>query len=282
MATSLYSPITVAAVKAPINFLRPMTERPVAYQFDPPPGVPKRTGEHDPHLVSIRNARPFAEELSLDHEGFELVHAPSGYVDFSNDAAIRRYYYLEVERVLQAATGAAKVIAFDHNIRNAARAARREPGIREPVSRAHNDFTARSGHERARLELEARGVAVDPLMFGHFAIINLWRPIGRPVERWPLALCDATTIQHSDLVPSDLVYRDRIGETYSLTYHARQRWYYFPRLEADEAILIKGYDSRESGVARFTPHTAFHDTTARLHAPERESIETRALVIYPD
>lgn len=279
---TLYSPITVAAVKAPINFLRPMTERPVAYQFDPPPGVPQRTGEHDPHLVSIRNARPFAEELSLDREGFELVQAPSNYVDFSNDAAIRRYYYREVERVLKAATGAAKVIAFDHNIRNAARAARREPGIREPVSRAHNDFTARSGHERARLELEARGVAVDPLMFGHFAIINLWRPIGRPVEKWPLALCDATTIQDNDLVASDLVYRDRVGETYSLTYHARQRWYYFPRLEADEAILIKGYDSRENGVARFTPHTAFHDTTARFCAPERESIETRALVIYPD
>jgi hypothetical protein len=49
----------------------------------------------------------------------------------------------------------------------------------------------------------------------------------------------------------------------------------------DEAILIKGYDSAE-GVARFTPHSAFDDPRSRPGAPERESIETRSLVFYPD
>lgn len=279
---TLHSPITMAALKAPINFLRPMKDRPVAYQFEPPPGVPVRTGQQDPHLVSIRNARPIAEKLSLDREGFELVDAPSAFSNFSDEEAIRGRYYPEVERILKAAIGAAHVIAFDHNIRNATRAARSEPGIREPVSRAHNDFTARSGHDRARRELEVRGLPADPLFFGRFAIVNLWRPIRRPVEKWPLALCDATTIDAEDLIASDLVYRDRVGETYSLTFDPGQRWYYFPQLDPDEAILIKGYDSQESGVARFTPHTAFHDTTASPHAPERESIETRALVIYPD
>jgi len=279
---NMQGPITLAAVKAPINFLKLMAKRPVTYNCEPPPGVPVRTGEYVPHLVSIRNARPIAAHLSLDHEGFALVDAPSNFIDFGDDDAIRRWYYPEVETILKVATGAAMVINFDHNIRNAARAAAGEPGIREPVSRAHNDFTARSGHERARRELVARGMPADPQFFGRFAIVNLWRPIGRPVEKWPLALCDASTLRAQDLVASDLVYRDRVGETYSLTFGSSQRWYYFPLLQPEEAILIKGYDSAEEGIARFTAHTAFHDTTVHADAPERESIETRALVVYPD
>lgn len=273
--------LTLAAVKAPISFLRRSRARPVAYQYDPPPGIPRVTGTYDPHLVSIRNARPIASNLSLDHEGFELVEEPSGFILFDDDKAIRRQYYAEAGQIIQRVTGADLVVSFDHNIRNAARAAAGEARIREPVSRAHNDFTARSGRERALGELEARGLDAAVLLRRRFAIVNLWRPIGPPVEQWPLALCDASTVLAEDLVASNLVYRHRTGETYQLAFASGQRWYYFPQLAADEAILIKGYDSAEEGIARFAPHAAFHDTTASAGAPVRESIEVRALVIYP-
>ena len=74
---TLHSPVTLATLKAPINFLLPMAERPGVYQYEPPPGVPVRTAEYAPRMVSIRNARPIADNLSLDHEGFALVDAPS-------------------------------------------------------------------------------------------------------------------------------------------------------------------------------------------------------------
>lgn len=276
---SAYSPLTVATVRAPINFLERSGQRPVAYQYPPPPGVPQRTGDYAPHLVAIRNARPIAAKLSLDREGFALIDAPSDFADFGDAEAIRQHYYAEVAQALKRACGAAHVVVFDHNIRNAARAALGEPGIREPVSRAHNDFTARSGRERAALELAARGIAPNVLTSHRFSIVNLWRPIGRPVEQWPLALCDASTLREDELIASQLIYRDRVGETYSVAFHPDQRWYYFPLLTPEEAILIKGFDS-SSEVARFTGHTAFHDTTGRRGAPERESIEARAVVIY--
>jgi len=272
--------IEAAAIEAPLNFLRPMAERPVSYQYDPPPGVPARTGQLDAHVIAIEDARPLAATLSLDVHGFALLRAPSAFGSFEDEAAIRAVYYSEVERLIARATGAARVIAFDHNVRHAARAARGEPGIRGPVQSAHNDFTARSGRERAQRELEARGLDVQ-LLRRRFAIVNLWRPIGRPVEKWPLALCDALSITDGDLVACDLLYRDRVGETYSVQFNPAQRWYQFPRLAPDEAILIKGYDSAE-GVARFTPHSAFDDPGSRHDAPERESIEARALVIYPE
>ncbi len=272
------SPIHAAATLASLNFLKPMTARLYSYQYDPPPGVPQRNGEDEPHEVAIRNARPLAGTLSLDAEGFRLLRAPTLFASFDDPEAIRSVYYAEVEALLGEAAGAKRVIAFDHNVRSAARAAGGEAGIRGPVPRTHNDFTARSGRERALAELAARGL--DPaLLDGRFAIVNLWRPIGRRVEKWPLALADARTVAPADWVASDLIYRDRVGETYALGFSPGQAWYYFPRLAPDEAILIKGYDSA-ADVARFTPHGAFADPQSPADAPERESIEVRALVLY--
>lgn len=272
--------IEAAVTYAPLLFLRPMAERPVVYQYDPPPGVPVRTGQYDAHVVTIADARPIAATLSLDVEGFALLQAPSAFDLFDDEAAIRSLYYGQVERQIARATGAERVLAFDHNVRSAAREALGQPGIRGPVPRTHNDFTARSGRERAERELEARGLDLE-LLRGRFAIVNLWRPIGRPVEKSPLALCDAHSVAEGDLVAYDLIYRDRIGETYALKFSPGQLWYHFPLLTPDEAILIKGYDSSDE-VARFTPHSAFDDPASPPDAPERESIEVRALVFYGD
>jgi hypothetical protein len=271
--------IRAASTTAVLNFLKPMAGRPSSLQYEAPPGVPQRNAEDEAHVVTIHDARPLAGRLSLDAEGFEYLRAPNSFAAFDDDAAIRSFYYPKVQRLLADATGATRVIAFDHNVRNAVRAASGEAGIRGPVPRTHNDFTARSGRERVLAELAERGL--DPaLIEGRFAIVNLWRPIGRKVEKWPLALVDARTLGPDDLVATDLVYRDRVGETYSLGFSAGQTWYYFPWLTPDEAILIKGYDSQEEGVARFAAHSAFEDPQSPADAPERESIEVRALVIY--
>ena len=273
--------IHAAPIEASLNFMEPMAERPAGYQYDPPPEVTRRPGgDYAPHRVPIRDARPLAAWLDLDAEGFALLQAPTAFASFDDAAAIRAAYYPEVERLIADAAGATRAIAFDHNVRNAARAGSGEPGIRGPVQSTHNDFTARSGRDRALLEMEARGLDAE-LLQGRFAIINLWRPIGRPVEKWPLALCDARTIADGDLIVKDLIYRDRVGETYALWFNPAQRWFHFPHLRPEEAILIKGYDSAEQ-VARFTAHSAFEDPTSRPDAPERESIEVRALVFYPD
>jgi hypothetical protein len=276
---SAFSPILPAVTEAPLQFLRPMPERPFSYQYDPPEGTQARNGIYDAHLVRIRNARPLAANLSLDAEGFTLVQAPY-FSEYDDEAAIRALYFPAVEQLIAEATGAERVIAFDHNIRNADRAAKGETGIRGPVPRAHNDFTHRSGAERARAELELRGLDADTLLQRRFAIINLWRPINRPALKSPLALADARTVAPAQLAATDLIYRDRVGETYSVQHHPAQLWYYFPNMSPGEAILLKGYDSDERS-ARFTPHVAFDDPLSPADAPERESIEVRALAIYP-
>ena len=46
-------------VVAPLNFLVPMAEKPVAYNYEPPAGTPQPgPGSSEEHQVSIRDARP--------------------------------------------------------------------------------------------------------------------------------------------------------------------------------------------------------------------------------
>ena len=84
----------------------------------------------------------------------------------------------------------------------------------------------------------------------------------------------------ADFVPSDLVYRDRVGETYRVRYNPAHRWFYVPEMQSDEAVLIKCYDSAEDGTARFTAHSAFEDPTAPADVLPRESIELRTIAFH--
>jgi len=272
---------TLQAVEAELNYLRAGEGRPVSYTFEPPPGVPWTSGALEPRRVTIRDARPLAAagELSLDKSGFERIAHTSALTDFSDDAAIRSIYYNESERVLLKATGAEKVVVFDHTLRDSLSGSRATASLREPVRRVHNDQTFVSGPRRVRDHLPADEVAQR--LKHRFAIINLWRPLD-VVEQLPLALCDARSIAASDLVPSDLVYKDKVGETFSFTYNPAHRWYYFPKLRPDEALLLKIYDSRDDGTARLTAHTAFEDPTTPEGAAPRRSIELRALVFWKE
>jgi hypothetical protein len=265
------------SVVAPLNFMVPMAEKPVAYNYEPPPGTRVRTGRSEEHQVAIRNARPLLERLSLDKEGFTLLHHQTAVTDFYDEEQIRQIYYPECERVMKKATGAARVVAFDHIVRNAAMSAKGN-GIKIPAKRVHNDYTAWSAPQRVR---DLMGGEAEELLKHRFAINNLWRPIRGPVLDSPLTLCDAQSLEEENLVASDLKYPDRTGETYAITYNPNQRYYYFPKMQADEAVLIRCYDSARHGAARFSAHTGFEDPTTPPGAPPRESLEVRMLVFFP-
>ena len=64
------------------------------------------------------------------------------------------------------------------------------------------------------------------------------------------------------------------------TYDPEQRWYWFPRMRRDEALVFKVFDSERDGRARWTAHTAFDDPTAPPNARPRESIEIRTLAFF--
>jgi hypothetical protein len=267
-------------VEAPLNYIAESSEKPVYYAYEPPPGIPRQTGQFASQSVPIRNGRAILDQLSLDKQGFELANHETSVSDFYDRDEVQRVYYPEIERLLKDATGASKVVIFDHQVRCLPMARRGERGAREYGKVVHNDYTAKSGPRRVRDHLQL-GDAEEALNH-RFAEINVWRPIRGPVESSPLAVCDARSIAPDDFVPCDLIYPDKVGETYRFKHNPNHRWFYFPQMERNEAILLKCYDSKEDGRARFTAHTAFEDATSAPDAAARESIEVRALIFWPE
>ena len=266
------------AVQATLNYLADSSEKPVYYTFEPPAGTPRSTGTFVAKTVPIHSARDLAADLSLDKQGFQIVLQDSAVGDFYDQDEVKRVYYPEVERLLKETTGADRVVIFDHQVRNIELAQRGERNAREYVHTVHNDYTAKSGPRRVRDHLPL--AEAEERLKHRFAEINVWRPIQGPVQSEPLAVCDARTIDPQDVVVSNLVYPDKVGETYSFRYNPNHRWSYFPRQEKREVTLLKCYDSKEDGRARFTAHTAFQDPTTKPGAAPRESIEVRALIFW--
>jgi hypothetical protein len=266
-------------VRAELNYLAPTAGKPRTYAFDPPAGQPKSTALPEAHQVPIFDGRPVTGSFSLDREGFVLVRHPTAVRDFYNDKEVREVYYPAVEAFLRATLRADRVFIFDHTVRRRVEGADdvRGAGPRQPATRVHVDQTEASGANRVREHLPAEA---DELLKGRVQVINLWRPIRGPVRDTPLALCDATSVAAGDLVASDLIYPNRSGETYSVKFNQQHRWFYFPEMTADEALLLKCYDSAIDGRSRFAPHTAFVDPTTPANAPPRESIELRTLVFH--
>lgn len=266
-------------VETVLSYTRNTGVRPVNYTYDPPPGVPRSSGEVDARTVTVRDARRVAG-LGLDSSGFELIAHRSTlteWASFQDPERVSTTDYPEVAAALKAHTGADKVVIFDHTLRDSTA----EPGrasLREPVRRVHDDQTFESAPNRVRKHLSAEEAAWR--LQRRFAIVNFWRPIGGPVLRTPLAMCDARSIALQDLIPSDLVYRDWTGETYAVAYNPEHRWYWYPRQEPQEATLLKVFDSATDGRARLTAHTAFDDPTSAPDAPPRRSIEVRTLIFW--
>src|ERR1700761_9397619 len=264
-------------VTAELNYLAPTSGKPRTYAFDPPPGEPRSTALPEPHNVPIFNGRPIANSFSLEREGFALVRHPTSVVNFYDDNEVRKAYYPAVEAFLRSTLKADRVFIFDHTVRKRVEGSAdiRGAGPRQPATRVHVDQTELSGRARVREHLPDEA---DELLKGRVQVINLWRPIRGPLLDAPLAMCDAQTLAPDDLIASDLIYPGRNGETYSVKFNAGHRWLYFPKMSADEALLLKCYDSATDGRARFAPHTAFIDPTTPADAPPRESIEVRTLV----
>ena len=119
----------------------------------------------------------------------------------------------------------------------------------------------------------------DELLRRRFAVIQV-RLICHPVETWPLAIADVQSISPESLVVTERRYLDRIGQTYAITYDPAHRWYWFPRMRPDEALVFKTYELQKRGCSRWTAHTAFDDPTTAAAARPRESIEICTLVFF--
>jgi len=264
-------------VTAEVTYAVDTGEKPVNETFAAGQIIRRRTGATERRAMPIRDGRPLTGQFSLDQNGFALVEHKTAVTDFFDAGQIASVYYPEIVRLVQSVSGASRVVVFDHTLRSGDPAQQEARKIREPALWAHNDYTERSGPQRVRDILPDEA---ERLLQHRFAIIQVWRAIDGPIQSHPLALADARSVSSDDLLPAERRYPNRVGETYQLKYNAAHRWFYFPHMRREEALVFKVYDSERDGRARFTPHTSFDDPTSPTDAPPRQSIEARTLAFF--
>jgi len=216
--------------------------------------------------------------FSLDKEAFKLAVFTPTEVDFLSVECVKQSYYSEVATLVKKETGATDVFVFDHTVRRDIKDSNRHPAYH-----VHNDYTFETGERRA---ISVLGEATMARFAGKRMIqVNVWRSIAGEVEKDPLALMDATTLDEQDLVKAHISFNDmntneqHQGEIFAVKQNSNQRWYYYPAMNAQEAILIKGFDSDKSR-SRFAMHSAFPLAQQGAHHQPRQSIETRTYAFF--
>lgn len=111
---------TTRDISTTLNYCNLTVNEPAfLYVSDPPEGKAKTNIDNDTRAVIVHDARGKVEEygLSLDTSGFDFVKSKSTEKDFTDEEAITKGYYKEIEELLKKVTGTKRVFVFDHTIR---------------------------------------------------------------------------------------------------------------------------------------------------------------------
>ena len=265
------------------------------------PGAEVNTGTYETHRVTVRDGRPIKDRFNLDHHGFVLAEHRSAVTDFMDKAEVDAVYPPDVSSLVAQLTGADQVALRGWMVRTSGELPKRERtvvgythqgGIQPPAAEAHVDFTPESAEAIARRTYADVFPGQKP--YSRFIAASLWRTFSPPPQAWPLALCDASSIDPEEGTTNTLIIVDEIPDRETMFgelpaaqaaitatifhYSANHRWWYFSNMHRGEVVLLKFYDS-DTARARRVPHTAFHDPTF-ADAHPRSSIEVRALAYF--
>ncbi|MEO8308492.1 MAG: CmcJ/NvfI family oxidoreductase [Pseudomonadota bacterium] len=232
--------------------------------------------ELEDHKMRIGNPR--LENPAFDVQGFGLLKRSTD-IDFLDKGDVEKRWYPQAQRLVRELTGAQEVFTLLGILRGGETD---EAG--GPALMAHVDFNAPSLRTWvAKLAPER----ADLLAGKRLVNVNLWTPV-RPVENWPLAVCDASSIKSSDLLDisfgkPETGHNDEFAGGFDsggfvLAHNPDHRWFYYPHMQPQEVLAFRLCDTDQSH-AHMTAHTAFEDPTSVPGAPKRMSYELRTIAV---
>ncbi|KXT13503.1 hypothetical protein AC579_2065 [Pseudocercospora musae] len=270
--------------------------------------------KYDSAEVYVSNIRGNEADFRLDEHGFELLQDVET-IKSSDPTYLREEYYAIVARALAAKVGASEVVVTS-NIRRLRKDSHRRKRI--PISYAslvHVDQSWSGARVKYAHKCPQFSKRFDN---SRWAVINWWQPIDHAATRWPLAVCDGSSIADEDwreIIATSPKRRPKLpgddagdvgtpieppcaalppsseADVRSNPDHGmwnvvkprsqdEHKWYFFQDVQPHEALLIKIFDSQTQGVSRRTPHSAFQSPID--YGPERTSIEFRCLAFWDE
>ncbi|KAK9776216.1 putative Methyltransferase [Seiridium cardinale] len=266
------------------------TCKPYTVRFDPKGKFPYTNIENVKHDVKLLNLRPILEnspeDISWEHHGFQIIKIPQrmSYDDFNNDEVVRGSHIPHILTVLQTEFRTAQIHVLDYRVRkrddNFPVRSDQEYQYLQPSSRVHIDYTK----DAIRNTVEGYlGVEAPAILERPWQVINVWQPLRGPCIDWPLAVCDASSVDFAkDTMASDFVDSWGYSENMQVHFNEGQRWYYLRNQMPNELLVFKSGDSRDGadGVFSGAPHASFHNPWTTSTDLPRESLEIRLLATY--
>ncbi|EJP70062.1 7 alpha-cephem-methoxylase, putative [Beauveria bassiana ARSEF 2860] len=263
-------------------------EKPYYLYTDPPPGYPNANFATQPGAPEpIQDVRGREHEFSLDDNGFAFCRQnyPHKLRDVDENT-IKEQYLPSLEVLIRdLLQEECEIFWFDWRRRSSddgkskfsdgtvVNLENRQLTL-APIKAVHVDQTPAAAIDRVYRHVPEKA---DELLKKRFRIINVWRPIGNPVESMPLAFMDGSQVPQDKLIEVDVVRRSFPGESFYPLEHGGYKWYFMNQQAQDEVLFMKMTDSKEDVKAKCCPHASFAQMACEGARP-RESIEARALV----
>jgi len=192
---------------------------------------------------------------------------------------VKGVYYPEVQGLLLRYFGAKRVEILEHLIRKRHLEFPISTGedydYLQPASIVHVDFTIASVLEASQDILKVNNAEYDRIQ-----CINIWKPLRGPLTDWPLAFCDAESVNvETDLIAADVVSRTGYTENFLVYYNPKHQWYYLSGQKPTELSIFCQGDTKFVD-EKSVPHCGFRNPLSDPNERPRESIETRAFVYY--
>ncbi len=223
-----------------------------------------------PTRVELIDTRTAASTISFAEDGVEFASRPSAVESFSDTGEWRPTYDAELTQLLTEKLGAQEVVIFDHTVR-----VDDPDAVRKPARNVHSDYSS-DGAQQRLIDLLGEDGA-ENWNAGHFAFINIWRPVAYPINSAPLGFVRPSTVDPEDWILLDLIYPDRNGQIMGLVGNPRHEWIYQSRMTPDEVVFFNIYDNRgRPSVA----HSALDMVEDESVTTIRKSIESRTLVRF--
>ncbi len=189
--------------------------------------------------------------------------------DFAGDTW-KPAYDAELTAMLSDRLGVREVVVFDHTVRID------DPdATRKPARNVHSDYS-KNGAEQRLVDLLGAEVAAEWAQ-GHYAFVNVWRPVDHPINSAPLGFVRPSSVDPSDWILLDLIYPDRRGQIMGLVGNPKHEWIYQSKMTPDEVAIFNIYDNQ--GLPSIA-HSALDMVEDSNVTTIRKSIESRTLVRY--
>ena len=201
----------------------------------------------------------------------------------------RETYFAECESLVKEVTGAPHCFTIGHAVRKGNDNTSGVGYLTAYATFAHCDYTVAIANGAPKMLAKRMGISLEEAEEMDVAFYNIWQSTNHTVVQHPLALLDYNTVETTDVMGVELGYavtpesdrskQRRAPQIAQLTHREGHRWYFYPQLQQDEALLFKQVDIRD-GCQCF--HTAFVDPNAPMDgATPRHNVEVRVLAAWP-